>query len=140
MTDTDYIAYYDQHRRPEYDDRKLFAMLCPRGITGALSWLTILKRIPDYHLLACRFDPVKLIEFDEWQIEQLLKDSRIIRNRLKVLAIIQNARAFLALQQQGISFSEWIWQFVGGKPIVNQWQQRAEVPYPRHRRRRCLRH
>lgn len=129
MTDTDYIAYHDQHwGRPEYDDRKLFAMLCLEGQQAGLSWLTILKRIPDYHLLFADFDPVKLIEFDEWQIEQLLKDWRIIRNRLKVLAIIQNARAFLALQQQGISFSEWIWQFVGGKPIVNQWQQRSDVP------------
>ncbi|MBB6056615.1 DNA-3-methyladenine glycosylase I [Tolumonas osonensis] len=129
MTDPDYIAYHDQHwGRPEYDDRKLFAMLCLEGQQAGLSWLTILKRIPDYHRLFADFDPVRLAEFDEAQVQALMSDSRIIRNRLKIQAIIQNARAYLALQQQGISFSEWIWQFVGGQPVVNHWQQSSEVP------------
>jgi 3-methyladenine DNA glycosylase len=129
MTDPDYIAYHDQHwGRPEYDDRKLFAMLCLEGQQAGLSWLTILKRMPDYHLLFADFDPVALAAFDDEQVEALLTDPRIIRNRLKVQAIIQNARAYLALQRQDISFAQWIWQFVDGQPIINCWQQRSDVP------------
>ena len=129
MSDPDYIAYHDQQwGRPEYDDRKLFAMLCLEGQQAGLSWLTILKRIPDYHVLFAGFDPSALAAFDEQQVNELMSDQRIIRNRLKIQAIIQNARAYLALQQQGIQFSAWIWQFVGGQPLINHWQHSSEVP------------
>jgi DNA-3-methyladenine glycosylase I len=117
MRDPDYIDYHDQQwGRPEYDDRKLFAMLCLEGQQAGLSWLTILKRIPAYHAAFADFDPVQLA------------DPSIIRNRLKINAIVQNARSYLALQQQGLSFSEWLWQFVGGQPVINHWQQASEVP------------
>ncbi|MBP7980515.1 MAG: DNA-3-methyladenine glycosylase I [Tolumonas sp.] len=129
MRDPDYIDYHDQQwGRPEYDDRKLFAMLCLEGQQAGLSWLTILKRIPDYHALFADFDPLVLAAFDEQQVNELMSDQRIIRNRLKIQAIIQNARAYLALQQQGIQFSAWIWQFVGGQPLINHWQHSSEVP------------
>ncbi len=129
MRDPDYIDYHDQQwGRPEYDDRKLFAMLCLEGQQAGLSWLTILKRIPDYHALFAGFDPFALAAFDEARVNELMSDPRIIRNRLKIQAIIQNARAYLALQQQGIQFSAWIWQFVGGQPLINQWQHSSEVP------------
>ena len=129
MSDPDYIAYHDQQwGRPEYDDRKLFAMLCLEGQQAGLSWLTILKRIPAYHAAFADFDPLQLIEFDEARVESLMLDASIIRHRLKINAIVQNARSYLALQQQGISFSDWLWQFVGGKPVINHWQQASEVP------------
>jgi len=129
MRDPDYIAYHDQQwGRPEYDDRKLFVMLCLEGQQAGLSWLTILKRIPAYHAAFANFDPLQLITFDEVRVESLMHDASIIRHRLKINAIIQNARCYLALEQQGISFSAWLWQFVGGKPIINHWQQASDVP------------
>ncbi len=129
MRDPDYIDYHDQQwGRPEYDDRKLFAMLCLEGQQAGLSWLTILKRIPAYHAAFADFDPVQLAEFDASRLELLMQDPSIIRNRLKINAIVQNARSYLALQQQGLSFSEWLWQFVGGQPVINHWQQASEVP------------
>jgi DNA-3-methyladenine glycosylase I len=129
MRDPDYIAYHDQQwGRPEYDDRKLFAMLCLEGQQAGLSWLTILKRIPAYHAAFANFDPLQLITFDEVRVESLMHDASIIRHRLKINAIVQNARCYLALEQQGISFSAWLWQFVGGKPIINHWQQASDVP------------
>lgn len=129
MRDPDYIAYHDQQwGRPEYDDRKLFAMLCLEGQQAGLSWLTILKRIPAYYAAFADFDPGQLAEFDEQQLELLMNDQSIIRNRLKINAIRQNARSYLALQQQGVVFSDWLWQFVGGKPIINHWQQASDVP------------
>ena len=129
MRDPDYIDYHDQQwGRPEYDDRKLFAMLCLEGQQAGLSWLTILKRIPAYHVAFADFDPLQLIKFDEARVESLMLDASIIRHRLKINAIVQIARSYLALQQQGISFSDWLWQFVGGKPVINHWQQASEVP------------
>nr|WP_321272262.1 DNA-3-methyladenine glycosylase I [uncultured Tolumonas sp.] len=129
MSDPDYIAYHDQQwGRPEYDDRKLFAMLCLEGQQAGLSWLTILKRIPAYYAAFADFDPVQLAEFDEQQLELLMNDQSIIRNRLKINAIRQNARCYLALQQQGLVFSDWLWQFVDGKPVINHWQHAKEIP------------
>jgi DNA-3-methyladenine glycosylase I len=129
MRDDDYIAYHDQQwGRPEYDDRKLFAMLCLEGQQAGLSWLTVLRRIPAYQRAFAAFEPEAIALFDAAQIELLMSDASIIRNRLKINAIVQNARTYLALQQQGISFSAWLWQFVGGKPIINHWQQASDVP------------
>ncbi len=114
--------------RPEYDDQALFEKLCLDGQQAGLSWITILRKQESYRQAYAGFDPEQIVRFDEDDIARLLADPGIIRNRLKVHSIIRNARGFLALRDQGISFSEFLWQFVDGRPIQNRWQALAEVP------------
>ena len=124
-----YIAYHDtEWGRPIREDRLLFEFLMLEGMQAGLSWLTILKKRPRYREVFAGFDPAKIALFDEAQIETLLKDPGIIRNRLKVNAIVKNARAYLAMQKEGIVFHEFLWQFVGGNPRVNHWQALAQIP------------
>lgn len=127
--DPDYIHYHNTvWGRPLYDDRELFAMLCLEGQQAGLSWLTILKRIPAYRKTFADFDAEQLALWDEFNIDDLMQNTGIIRNRLKIQSIILNARAFLAIRQQYGSFSRWLWLGVGGKPIVHDWQERSAVP------------
>lgn len=127
--DAEYIAYHDQQwGRPVYDPRELFAKLCLDGQQAGLSWLTILKRTGSYYRAYADFDPVLIARFDEQDVERLMQDTGIIRNRLKVQSIIRNARAYLALQEQGIDFADYLWAFVGGAPMVNQRQGNGDIP------------
>lgn len=127
--DPDYIAYHDtQWGRPVYDSRELFAKLCLDGQQAGLSWLTILRRTEHYYRAYAQFDPVNIAQFTEQDVERLLQDRGIIRNRLKVQSVIRNARAYLALEAQGVDFSKFLWQFVGGAPIVHQRQGADEIP------------
>lgn len=127
--DPDYIHYHNTvWGRPVYDDRELFAMLCLEGQQAGLSWLTILKRIPAYRKTFASFDAGQLAAWDTADIDDLMQNTGIIRNRLKIQSIILNARAFLQIQQTHGSFSNWLWQFVGGKPLVHFWQARGDVP------------
>ena len=127
--DPEYIEYHDkQWGRPVYDARELFAKLCLDGQQAGLSWITILKRTESYHRAYADFDPHRIVQFDEQDVERLMQDSGIIRNRLKVQSIIRNARAYLALQEQGIDFADYLWGFVGGAPIVNQRQGNGDIP------------
>ncbi|MGL5495477.1 MAG: DNA-3-methyladenine glycosylase I [Aeromonas sobria] len=127
--DAEYIAYHDQQwGRPVYDPRELFAKLCLDGQQAGLSWLTILKRTGSYYRAYADFDPVLIARFDEQDVERLMQDTGIIRNRLKVQSIIRNARAYLALQEQGIDFADYLWGFVGGAPMVNQRQGNGDIP------------
>ena len=141
--DPEYIEYHDkQWGRPVYDARELFAKLCLDGQQAGLSWITILKRTESYHRAYADFDPVRIVQFDEQDVERLMQDKGIIRNRLKVQSIIKNARAYLALEAEGIDFVEYLWGFVGGAPIVNQRQgngtfrrpRRSRMPWPRRSR------
>jgi len=117
-----YISYHDEEWGvPVHDDRRLFEMLTLEGAQAGLSWSTILKRRDGYRYAFDDFDPRKVAAYDEEKISALLSDERIIRNRMKVHSAINNARAFVQVQQEFGTYGadSYIWQFVGGKPKVN---------------------
>ncbi|RME84726.1 MAG: DNA-3-methyladenine glycosylase I [Caldilineae bacterium] len=124
-----YIAYHDEEWGvPLHDDRKLFEFLVLEGAQAGLSWLTILRKREHYRKVFAGFQPDAVAAFDEAMIAQLLADPGIIRNRLKVQAAVQNARAFLKIQSQYGSFDAYIWQFVDGKVIQNAWTSLEQIP------------
>lgn len=123
------MRYHDtEWGRPVHQDRVLFEMLILEGAQAGLSWDTILRRREGYRRALAGFDPVKVARFDRTKKAALLRDTRIIRNRLKIDAAVTNARAFLAVQSAFGSFDAYVWQFVGGSPIVNRWRQASEIP------------
>ena len=123
------IAYHDtEWGVPQHDDRGLFEFLILEGAQAGLSWSTILKKRENYRAAFDQFDPRIIMKYDPNKVQQLLANPGIIRNRLKVAAAIQNARAFLKVQQDFGAFDAYVWQFVGGRPIVNRWQAMSEVP------------
>ena len=111
-----------------HDSRELFAKLCLDGQQAGLSWITILKRSDSYYRAYAGFDPRRIVTFDEQDVERLMQDSGIIRNRLKVQSVIKNAKAYLRLEEEGINFSDFLWAFVGGQPIVYQRQGNGDIP------------
>ncbi|NTV89870.1 MAG: DNA-3-methyladenine glycosylase I [Clostridiales bacterium] len=128
-TDPIYIAYHDHEWGvPVHDDRLLFEFLILEGAQAGLSWITILKKRDNYRKAFDNFDPLLVAEYDETKISQLLADPGIVRNRLKVNSAVINARAFLKVQQQFGSFSEYMWGFVDGKPLKNKWKTIGEIP------------
>ena len=110
------------------DDRHLFEMLILEGAQAGLSWSTILKKRNSYQQAYYGFDPERVARFTKKSVERLLGNPGIVRNRLKVEASIQNAKAYLEIQEEYGSFSEFIWGFVGGKPVVNQWRRLQDIP------------
>ena len=115
-----YIAYHDQEwGRPEHDDRKLFEMLILEGFQAGLSWLTILKKREAFRRAFDGFDPVIVAGYGPEKLEALMADSGIVRNRRKVEAAVQNARAFLDIQKEFGSFDRYLWGFTGGQVILN---------------------
>ena len=110
------------------DDRHLFEMLILEGAQAGLSWSTILKKRAAYCKAYYDFDPEKVARFNSKSVARLLGNAGIVRNRLKIEASIGNAKAFLAVQREHGSFSGFIWDFVGGTPIVNRWQTHHDVP------------
>ena len=128
-SDLEYIRYHDQEWGvPVHDDVRLFEMLILEGAQAGLSWLTILKRRKTYRLAFDQFEARKIADYDDAKVAQLLQDPGIIRNRLKVAAAIQNAKAFLAVQTEFGSFDSFIWQFVGGIPRINRPASLKEIP------------
>jgi DNA-3-methyladenine glycosylase I len=124
-----YVRYHDEEWGvPVHDDRRLFEMLCLEGAQAGLSWSTILNKRANYRAAFDDFDPGKVAAYDEGKIAALLQDPGIVRNRLKVNAFVRNARAFLQIQEAFGSFDAYIWQFVGGKPLVNAWQGMQDIP------------
>lgn len=124
-----YLKYHDEEWGvPVHDDRLLFEFLILEGAQAGLSWSTILKKRENYRQVFDRFEARKIAEYDEREIQVLLSDPGIVRNRLKIRAAIQNARAFLAVQGEFGSFDAYIWQFVGGKPKVNHRKSLKEIP------------
>ncbi|HEV8714127.1 MAG TPA: DNA-3-methyladenine glycosylase I [Candidatus Binatia bacterium] len=124
-----YLAYHDSEWGvPEYDDRKLFELLILEGAQAGLSWLTVLKKRENYRKAFMDFEAHKIATFADEQVTALLANPGIVRNRLKLAATIQNARAFLAVQKEYGRFATYLWQFVGGKPKTNAWQTLKEVP------------
>lgn len=124
-----YIAYHDtEWGTPCHDDRQLFEMLCLEGAQAGLSWLTILNKRENYRSAFDQFDAEKMATYDDAKRTTLLADAGIVRNRLKVNAFIENAKAYLKVREEFGSFAKYIWQFVGHQPIVNQWEHLGEVP------------
>jgi DNA-3-methyladenine glycosylase I len=124
-----YVDYHDHEWGiPCRDDRKLFEMLCLEGAQAGLSWITILKKRENYRAAFDGFDPQQIARYDEAKITELLANPGIIRNRLKVNAFISNARACLDLRESGTTLDSFLWGFVGGQPIINQWRSLSEVP------------
>ena len=110
------------------DDEHLFEMLILEGAQAGLSWSTILKKRDSYRQAYYGFDPERVARFTKRSVERLLGDPGIVRNRLKVNASIQNAKAYLEIQEEYGSFSEYIWDFVDGEPVVNRWRHLQDIP------------
>lgn len=124
-----YLDYHDKEwGAPVHDDRKLFEMLILEGVQAGLSWALILKKRAGYIQAFDGFDAQKIAQYDDRKVQELLANPEIVRNRLKISAAIQNARAFLALQSEYGSFDAFLWQFVGGQPIQNARQSLQEIP------------
>ena len=124
-----YIRYHDEEWGvPVHDDRRLFEFLTLEGAQAGLSWATILNKREGYRKAFAGFDPVKVARFGAKDVERLMQDSGIVRNRLKITSAIGNARAFLQVQKEFGTFAAYMWQFVGGKPMVNRWKTLKQVP------------
>jgi len=123
------IRYHDEEWGvPLHDDRRHFEFLLLDGAQAGLSWSTILNKREGYRQAFARFDPEKVARFGPRDVERLLADPGIVRNRLKVESAIGNARAFLAVQEELGGFDDYVWSFVGGKPIVNAWRRLDQLP------------
>lgn len=123
------IVYHDREWGvPVHDDRLLFEFLILEGAQAGLSWSTILKKRENYRRAFDNFDARKMAEYDSLKVKALLADAGIVRNRLKIAAAIQNAKAFLAVQKEFGSFDAYVWQFVGGRPIQNRRRSLKDIP------------
>ncbi|MCH9643460.1 MAG: DNA-3-methyladenine glycosylase I [Gammaproteobacteria bacterium] len=124
-----YIDYHDNEwGQPVYDEWQLFEFLNLEGMQAGLSWITILKKRDNYRKLFDGFNAEKIARYTPRKVETLLKNPGIIRNRLKVNAIISNAKVYLQYREQHGSFSEYLWDFVDGEPIINHWKTLKQVP------------
>ncbi|OKP90020.1 DNA-3-methyladenine glycosylase I [Paenibacillus sp. P32E] len=124
-----YMAYHDEEwGKPLYDDRKMFELLMLEGMQAGLSWYTVLKKREHFREVFDEFDPQKIVLYDEAKIEALMQDTGIIRNRLKINAIIQNAVVYQQICREEGSFAKYLWTFIGGEPVINGWETRSEVP------------
>jgi DNA-3-methyladenine glycosylase I len=123
------IAYHDQEWGvPVHDDRMLFEFLILEGAQAGLSWITILRKRDNYRKAFDGFRAEKIARYGLRDVQRLLGDAGIVRNRLKIAAAIENAKAFLEVREEMESFDRYLWSFVGGKPIQNRWRNLAEVP------------
>jgi len=123
------IAYHDEEWGvPVHDDRMLFEFLILEGAQAGLSWITILKKRENYRKSFDGFRAEKIARYGARDVQRLLGDAGIVRNRLKIAATIQNARLFLRVREEMESFDAYLWSFVGGKPIRNCWSSMAQVP------------
>ncbi len=128
-TDALYLQYHDEEWGvPIHDDRKWFEKILLDSAQAGLSWITILRKRENYRRAYDGFDYHKIVEYDDKKVAVLLADSGIVRNRRKIEASIQNARAFLEIQKTFGTFDAYIWQFVGGSPKMNAWRTLEELP------------
>lgn len=124
-----YVRYHDEEwGTPVHDERTHFEFLLLETQQAGLSWRTILGKREAYRSAFANFDPERVARYSEKDIERLLLDPGLIRNRRKLEAAVTNARTFLAIQDQHGSFDDWIWHFTGGRPITNHWQTLSEIP------------
>jgi DNA-3-methyladenine glycosylase I len=123
------IRYHDtEWGVPLHDDRKLFEFLILEGAQAGLSWDTILAKRENYRAAFDNFDAAKIAVYDEQKLAELMQNAGIVRNRLKIASAVQNARGYLNVVEEFGGFDNFIWQFVGGKPIRNAWETMKEVP------------
>jgi DNA-3-methyladenine glycosylase I len=123
------VLYHDREWGvPVHDDRLLFEFLILEGAQAGLSWETILKKRANYRAAFAGFDPARVARFDRKKVEGLLRNPGIVRNRLKISAAIDNARAYRKIQREFGSFDAFVWRFVGGRPKKNAWRSMKQVP------------
>jgi DNA-3-methyladenine glycosylase I len=123
------LAYHDHEWGvPVHDDQRLFEFLVLEGAQAGLSWMTILRRREAYREAFAVFDPLRIAHFDRRKVESLMRNDGIIRNRMKIESAVQNARAYVALRENGDTLSSFMWKFVDGKPIVNRWRSISQIP------------
>ena len=124
-----YVAYHDEEWGvPERDDRALYELLTLEGAQAGLSWATILHKRENYRKAFAGFDPAAVAAFGPARVEELLQDAGIVRNRLKVESTVENARRLLEVQEELGSFSDLVWSFVDGEPLVGGWRSVSEIP------------
>ena len=124
-----YQKYHDEEWGvPVHDDRKLFEMLILEGAQAGLSWITILRKRENYRKAFDKFDAKKIAMYDSKKVKEFLQNEGIVRNKLKIVAAIQNAKLFLEVRKELGSFDKYIWQFVNGKQITNRWKSLKEIP------------
>jgi len=124
-----YVAYHDDEWGvPERDDARLLEKLILDGAQAGLAWITILRKRDGYRRAFAGFDAERIARFGTRDVRRLLADPAIVRNRLKVAAAIGNARAYLALREEGLGFGSFLWQFVGGMPRQNRWGRQQDLP------------
>lgn len=123
------IKYHDEEWGvPVHDDRRLFEFLILEGAQAGLSWDTILAKRENYRAAFDNFDAAKIVRYDETKLATLIQNPGIVRNRLKIASSVQNAKAYLKTVEEFGSFDRYIWQFVGGAPVVNGWETMKDVP------------
>lgn len=124
-----YMDYHDNEwGRPLYNDRDLFELLCLEGAQAGLNWLTILKRRENYREAFDQFDPEVIANYSDEKIEELIKNEKIIRNRLKIKSVVNNAKVYLEITRREGSFASYIWSFVDHEPMINKWASLSDVP------------
>jgi DNA-3-methyladenine glycosylase I len=123
------VAYHDEEWGvPLYDDRRIFEFLVLEGMQAGLSWQTVLRKRENFRRAFSDFDVIKIARYNQRSVARLLKDAGIIRNRQKIEATIGNARAFMAVQDEFGSFSDYIWRFMNGRPLINRWKSLSQLP------------
>jgi DNA-3-methyladenine glycosylase I len=128
-TDPLYVAYHDEEWGvPERDDRALYEKLVLDGFQAGLSWITILRKREAFRLAFDGFDPEKIARYPKRKVEALMRDQGIVRNRMKIEGAIASARAWLDIMETGAGFAPFLWDFTGGKPIVNRYKTTRQVP------------
>jgi DNA-3-methyladenine glycosylase I len=124
-----YLAYHDHEWGvPLRDSRALFEMLQLEGAQAGLSWITILRKRENYRRAFDGFEPARIARYTPAKIEKLMGDEGIVRNRLKIEGVVTSAKAYLALEKEGVAFSDFLWGFVDGKPIVNRLKPGGPIP------------
>ncbi len=124
-----YVAYHDNEWGvPQRDGRRLFEKLCLEGAQAGLAWITILRKRENYRRAFDGFRPEAVARYGPDKVEELMTDAGIVRNRAKIESAIGNARAYMEIVEGGGDFSDWLWDFVDGRPLVNRWRAMAEVP------------
>jgi DNA-3-methyladenine glycosylase I len=124
-----YIAYHDQEWGvPVHDDRLLFEFLILEGAQAGLSWITILRKRANYRCAFDDFDPVRVARYRQRRMTALLNNEGIVRNRLKIQAAVNNAQRFLEVQSEFGSFDRYLWGFVNGRPVQNNWRRVSQIP------------
>lgn len=127
--DSLYVNYHDtEWGVPVYDDKALYAKLILDGAQAGLSWITILRKRENYYAAFDGLDPEKIVHYGDDKVAELLQDSGIVRNRLKINSTIKNARGYLQITEEHGSFSTFLWDFMDGQPLQNAWPTMADVP------------